>query len=564
MTLLASGKTRLPGHACATVDMPMLSPGRGGDRTSEWPAPKTGTPPEFHAALFPWGALRQAGAAGAKGIFQGASFQHRSPALTDRPGCRGALWPGGHATHTPRPGATRASAGACQWPEHVLRRVSTGERGLVPRGTLFESYIHDDTEPRRNGTYQFCVVGVDLSAPEQPGYFCWEPTGRFDRSFAFHELDQKLSLERYGRSVTVGARPLGQRAGVQAEAAHRKEGLSVGRVVRWPDFAEAGALVHGRLLPDVDERGRPVLSCSCRFPPRHSVDLLGPMLWTWQQRFPCAGADGVQPRILVLDGSGRLAKTVQDEFPAAEVVAADDPPRFCRATLRSHRDRSHFPVCIDGVLDCSTGTLHLSDEEFDVVVLPFVLQRLAGADESRFLALVREALRVSRGLVLLAEDALPASAGQGDCFRRWKSLFQADWRASVLHDGALRSDAVGDHFLAAAPKATSSWSSSAAPAAAEAIAPTTVAATTGALSGATAEEGVAPARGSEGAQLSARRPLSAAGRAAAAASAGACAASTERRFLVLRPAHAAGSGAGVGVCTGGGALPGSAHAGPQG
>eukprot|EP00443_Scrippsiella_acuminata_P081400 CAMPEP_0115547888 /NCGR_PEP_ID=MMETSP0271-20121206/93883_1 /TAXON_ID=71861 /ORGANISM="Scrippsiella trochoidea, Strain CCMP3099" /LENGTH=39 /DNA_ID= /DNA_START= /DNA_END= /DNA_ORIENTATION= len=39
--------------------MPMLPPGRGGDRTAEWPVPKTGTPREFHAALFPWGALRQ-------------------------------------------------------------------------------------------------------------------------------------------------------------------------------------------------------------------------------------------------------------------------------------------------------------------------------------------------------------------------------------------------------------------------------------------------------------------------------------------------------------------------
>jgi len=384
------------------------------------------------------------------------------------------------------------TVGAGSWPDHVLavaarERIAVGERGLVPRGVHFDYYISDPREPRRSGSYQFCVVGVDIVGPQPLRYYCWEPTGHFDRTFTHDEVDQRLAMERFGRSVAMGERPSGQRSSVATEHAHRKEGLHAGKVVRWPDLAEAGSLVHGSLLPNVDDRGRPVLPSASRFPPRSSVDLVQPMLLTWKHRFLPAlreqehtPLDGIlavgdsqkhpdlvkvstlalkhkfataDPKpllqVLVLDGSGRIAAHVQDELHDCEIMAIDDPPRFCRATLRRFRDEGHMLVHTDGAMDRARSVLHFDNGAFDVVILPFVLQRLCSSEEGRFLALLREALRVSRGHVLIAEDVVAPVADEG-AFRAWKALIQAEWRAPVLQDSPLHGGVVVDHFITTA------------------------------------------------------------------------------------------------------------------
>lgn len=355
------------------------------------------------------------------------------------------MFPGRAGGSCPRAPASRAVPGGCPWPAHIVRRAAAGVRGLAQRGSVFEYYVHDEAEPRRNGMYQFCVVGIDVSDSERPVYCCWEPTGRFDRTFTFDEVDRKLAMERYGRSVSVGSRPLGQRPVVDPEAAYRKEGLSTGRVVRWPDLASTDGLLHGELLPDLDERGCPVLSPSCRFPSRNSCDVLGPALWTWHRRFAGVTADGVRQRILVLDGTGRLARVLQFEFRDHDVVAVDDPPRLCGTTLRSHRDRSVYPVAIESALDRSSGVLRYPDDGFDSVVVPFALKRVCNGDDAVFWSLLGEAHRVARELVVLAEEV---PLGDEDRIQRWKMKLQAEMRCSVLADVALHGGPVPDHFLA--------------------------------------------------------------------------------------------------------------------
>jgi len=206
--------------------------------------------------------------------------------------------------------------------------------------------------------------------------------------------------------------------------------------------------MHGRAMPDVDESGRPVLPPRSRFQPRNTVDLLQPMLVLWKKRFlPFLEGDG-SLKILVLDGSGRFASHMQEHFPQAQVVAIDDPPRFCQVPLRLFRDGCRFPVRAEGSMDRASGALRFADGSFDVVVLPFVFSRLCSRDEPRLLALLREALRVSRQQVLFAEDVGPPSADEAT-FRSWKTLLQAEWRAPVLLDADLNDCAVPDHFLGA-------------------------------------------------------------------------------------------------------------------
>lgn len=334
---------------------------------------------------------------------------------------RGKLWPGG-LQQVPGPeSGSRALACRTCWPDHIEQAVPAGSRGLIPRGTMFEYHMQDPVEPRRSGTYQFCIVGVDMSAPAHPRYHAWEATGQLDRTFSADEVDQKLALQHFGRSVALSAR---------------------GRqVVRWADTARSDSVIHGQQLPDVDERGRPILPRGSKFVPRNSTDLLGPMLLRWKRGFTGQSECSPQFKILVLDGTGRFAEHVQDEFPKAQVLAVDEPRRFRRSPLKTFR----FPID-ESVLDRSHSTLALTDGSMETVILPFAFHRICGGDEARFLTLVREALRVARQFVLIAEDVVAPCTDEA-AMRRWKVLLQAQWSAPVLLDAELWRGGVADHFL---------------------------------------------------------------------------------------------------------------------
>jgi len=278
--------------------------------------------------------------------------------------------------------------------------------------------------------YQFCVVGIDMSVPAHPRYYAWEPTGHSDRTFSADEVDQKRALQRFGSSFSLSAR----------------HGRDVAQVTRWPDEALGHSVVHAHLLPDVDERGRPVLPQSCKFVPRNSTDLLGAMLLQWRRLYS-RQATGIQPyKMLVLDGTGRFALHVQDDFPETEVMAIDDPQRLTRrVALKAHREHHHFPV-EETILNREQSTLALADGSVAAVILPFVFHRICSGDETRFLALVREALRVAWDYVLVAED-MTASGMDEAALRRWKRLLQCEWSAPMLVEGELWRGPVSDHFL---------------------------------------------------------------------------------------------------------------------
>lgn len=365
-----------------------------------------------------------------------------------------------------------------RWPWHVERETAPGLNGLMPRGRVFEHFIADPTEPRRSGLYEFCIVGVDLDAAARGDlrYHAWEPTGHQDRTFCSDEVDRRFALEHFGRSVALMPRP---RRGL--EDAHCKRSVQAGlaAVVRWPDGSSAEGLVHAGMLPDVDERGRPVITFACRFAPRNSADLVAPLMYRWWREFAASEPGPVAPsqpgsasvgpaarrtslaplsaespppplpqRILVLDGTGRLAARIASEaFRPAEVLAVDDPQRPTRTVLKAFRDRSHFPVH-EGKFDRARPALLFPDSDFDITLLPFTLHRLCQGDEGHFLALVREALRVSRQYVLIAEDIVGPGTDEA-AIRRWKARFRATFAALVLLDGDLRGGRVADHFLSA-------------------------------------------------------------------------------------------------------------------
>lgn len=331
-----------------------------------------------------------------------------------------------------------------RWPAHVERAFGSSTRWLLARGTLFDFYIHDPVEPRRSGTYEFAIVGVDITDPQRLRYYAWDHTGHFDRSFSSDEIDHRLSLRRYGRSVSLGSR-----ARVPTERAHSKQDIGQG-VVRWPDFATTEGLLHGQMLPAVDERGRPVLPASSRFLPRNSTDLLMPMLLRWKERFARQELPGPL-RFLVLDGSGRFASYVQDEFPGATVEAVDDPPRHGGEVLKKFRDRQFHPVQ-EAKMGGAEPVLHFGNGAFDVVLLPFVFHRVCGGEERRFLSLLREALRVAVHFVLVAEEVVAQSTDEA-AVRRWKSYAVGQHSATVVLSGELRAGAVLDHHLCAAEPA---------------------------------------------------------------------------------------------------------------
>lgn len=362
---------------------------------------------------------------------------------------RGKCWPGAvDKAVIPGHQANRALASQeAQWPEHIEQVAASSSRVLVPRGTFFTYFINDSMEPRRSGVYEFCVVGVDMSLLGQLRYYAWEPTGRFDRTFSFDEVERKLAMERFGRSVGLRPNPDTDYASVHAKEI--ANGARLGRVVRWPDNVCAKSLIHYRCLPNIDERGRPVLPPGSRFPPRNSTDLLGQLLLRWKKSFDRPLDSNDVQQFLVLDGSARLAVLVRDEFPLAEVVAADDPterwPGQRRPVLRSFRESRHQSVD-EKMFDRRQSLLHYADGAFTVVVLPFVFHRLCDADEQRFLALLRESLRVACKFVLIAEDVVPSNTDEAT-FRRWKALLTGEWSVPVLLDGELRGGPVPDHFL---------------------------------------------------------------------------------------------------------------------
>lgn len=311
-----------------------------------------------------------------------------------------------------------------QWPLHVHKALASLAAELIPRGRLFEKYIHDATEPRRSGVYEFCVVGVDLQS--QPlRYHCWEPSGYFDRSFETETIEQQFAFRRCRRHLA-----LPERGG---------SGASSNTVVRWPPEWVLDGLMYGRRLPEVDATGRPVLPGTSRFTPRTSTDLLGPMLLGWRRLagILCDGVTTSDARLsdtgplslLVLDGTGRFARHLQSELPTFEITAVDEPP--AAGPLRRFHDRDRLPVCRLNL----GGRLAFSNRTFNVVVLPFAFRRLCNGEHRRLQDMVLEALRVASLHVLVADET--------DALLGCRSL-----GAPVLLEGDLQASPVPDDFLA--------------------------------------------------------------------------------------------------------------------
>eukprot|EP00929_Paragymnodinium_shiwhaense_P084405 TRINITY_DN45129_c0_g1_i1.p1 TRINITY_DN45129_c0_g1~~TRINITY_DN45129_c0_g1_i1.p1 ORF type:complete len:453 (+),score=78.13 TRINITY_DN45129_c0_g1_i1:103-1461(+) len=345
-----------------------------------------------------------------------------------------------------------------RWPWRAeLAHSESGLCGTVPRGYTFEHYIHDPVEPRRSGLYEFCIVGIDSSKAGEPRYYAWEPTGHFDRWFARAEVEKRLSLESYGRNVALTLRPT--RSVAEAHAKEGKAGLSA--VVRWPDRGSTDGMVHGKFLPEVDDRGLPRLTFGSRFQPRTSADLLSPLLHRWRRDFASAldarqtggGDPGPPRRLLVLDGTGRAAARLAFDDDDLEVRAIDDLFRPSRQVLKFLRDR-RFPVQ-EGTVAAKKSAISFEDGAFDVVLVPFAFHRLCGGVEEAYLELLREAVRVAKGgFLLIAEDLVSGQLGGAAAGRkehgfpgRWRHFLSAVVRVKVLLEGDLRGGLVADHFL---------------------------------------------------------------------------------------------------------------------
>ncbi|CAK8988739.1 unnamed protein product [Durusdinium trenchii] len=149
---------------------------------------------------------------------------------------------------------------------------------------------------------------------------------------------------------------------------------------------------------------------------------------------------GRTPKLLVLDGSGRLAMHLQDSLKHVEVVAADVKRRLEPKPLRSLWDKRRLSVD-DVILKTTPPELKLPANNFDIIILPFVLHRLFDGDTDSLLALLRDALRCCSCQVLVAEDLT------GETLRKWRPIVQGDWSAKILLDGVLPHGEVRDHFL---------------------------------------------------------------------------------------------------------------------
>eukprot|EP00438_Fugacium_kawagutii_P033074 Skav229587 [mRNA] locus=scaffold510:100304:107209:+ [translate_table: standard] len=232
----------------------------------------------------------------AAGIRLGETLCHRQ---RDTP--RAEPWRSASCSQPPRPHCGRqylspAAAAGCLalpsarskmdsgWPAELVAMAGMGVRGLVPRGTVFDRYMTCPVEPTRNAVYQFCIVGLDAT-PGNVRYLGWEPTGYFDRWFPCDEVELRLALQR----------------------AHQ--------VYKEPWW-------QGGHLPKLTSRGLPAITAECQHRPRtaNSIDLMGPMLYEWQKpgsqkRFLSLlrlDRIGRALQLLVLDGSARLARHLQD------------------------------------------------------------------------------------------------------------------------------------------------------------------------------------------------------------------------------------------------------------
>eukprot|EP00439_Symbiodinium_sp_Y106_P007829 s4062_g1.t1 len=260
-------------------------------------------PPYFASSPCPLGSLRSEAAFRASAALcspltprvnkhsplQGACVGHRSSALRQPPRpslgdqYRSGVAAAGALVAKPPDSARSRISDETGWPSDLVAAAGVGVRGVIPRGTLFERFMTCPSEPTRNGSYQFCVVGLDVSTPGQLRYMAWEPTGYFDRWFPAEEVELRLALQRAGRS-------LGQAKDSQEPRASGAR--------RWPDAGDPlrGQVCNG-LLPELSASGKPVLPPSCKHHPRTTIDLLGPLLHEWQRRFlPSLRLDKARPR----------------------------------------------------------------------------------------------------------------------------------------------------------------------------------------------------------------------------------------------------------------------------
>ena len=133
-------------------------------------------------------------------------------------------------------------------------------------------------------------------------------------------------------------------------------------VERWPDPADAQkSLVYSGRLPELDVRGRPSITASCKhhprwaemllkWPCRTSIDLLGPLLHEWQKLEPhsmavCAIVRRFLPtmrlkaekslRLLVMDGSGRLTRHLEDLESGMKPQEATTSTRFIKIHIKN-------------------------------------------------------------------------------------------------------------------------------------------------------------------------------------------------------------------------------------
>eukprot|EP00928_Gymnodinium_smaydae_P034722 TRINITY_DN24540_c0_g1_i1.p1 TRINITY_DN24540_c0_g1~~TRINITY_DN24540_c0_g1_i1.p1 ORF type:complete len:492 (-),score=79.17 TRINITY_DN24540_c0_g1_i1:56-1531(-) len=388
---------------------------------------------------------------------QGANRDLRTPrgALDHGLNAAVVLGSGGAVASRCHTSAAHRTISTAQWPRHVQELAAAdGARGLLPRGTFFECFVSDVEQPRRSGVYEFCVVGVDLTDPlaKTLSYHCWEPTGYFDRLFKADEIEQKIGLELFSRSV---AHPRARRRHIESGADPT--------VLRWPPAFSTGSQAFGGFLPDLDERGRPVLPPGAKFPPRNSTDVLLPMLFRWKKDclVPQMAWEGDRRRpfrILVLDGTGRFAARVLAELgpDRAEVVAAGTRRRAGheRRTLKTLRDCRHFSVD-ETALDADVPMLRFEDASFDAVIVPFLFHGVSRGSEQCFLRLLREAVRILRadgGQLVVAQELSPteieAEPDQAT-WERWRAWCLYELSAVTVLQGELAGSAVADSYLSA-------------------------------------------------------------------------------------------------------------------
>jgi len=167
------------------------------------------------------------------------------------------------------------------------------------------------------------------------------------------------------------------------------------------------------------------------------------MIAHWRARY-LEGAGGSLPKqLLVVEGSGRIAKQLQDEFPDSTVTAVDDALHQKSGPLKALRHRQAFPVN-ETMFNAATLRFLFGGDTFDAVVVPFVFHRLCGRDDQKLLRLLEECCRVARSWVLLADNEVVEDTG---AFERWKAFLISQSGLDVVYSGQLNGGDVNDHFL---------------------------------------------------------------------------------------------------------------------